>query len=225
MVILEKGETQASRPVATPAVACPSCESSVKGLVAGLSSVSASASPAASSVMLSDEQKEDLRDLLFRIAGIKTKIVHRNPAVSLLYEDALKYEDGTLITSMGALACRSGEKTGRCPKDKRIVDESDSRDDIWWGPVNIKCSEHVFDVNRERAVDFMNMRQRVYIFDGYAGWDPKYRIKVRVISARAYHCTRIPCPHLLSLVHPFRAYFGTSCRFIHAQHVDPSQCG
>jgi ATP-dependent phosphoenolpyruvate carboxykinase len=25
------------------------------------------------------------------------------------------------------------------------------------------------------------------VFDGYAGWDPKYRIKVRVIASRAYH--------------------------------------
>lgn len=33
----------------------------------------------------------------------------------------------------------------------------------------------------------MNTRSRIYVFDGFAGWDPKYRIKVRVVSARAYH--------------------------------------
>ncbi|KZT62541.1 phosphoenolpyruvate carboxykinase [ATP] [Calocera cornea HHB12733] len=47
--------------------------------------------------------------------------------------------------------------------------------------------EHTFEINRERAIDYLNTRELVYVFDGYAGWDPKYRIKVRVICARAYH--------------------------------------
>jgi phosphoenolpyruvate carboxykinase (ATP) len=47
--------------------------------------------------------------------------------------------------------------------------------------------EHTFEINRERAIDYLNTRENVYVFDGFAGWDPKYRIKVRVICARAYH--------------------------------------
>ncbi|KAJ1565599.1 Protein kinase C-like 1, partial [Cladochytrium tenue] len=56
-----------------------------------------------------------------------------------------------------------------------------------WGPVNIKMSESAFMVNRERAIDYLNTRDRLYVFDGFAGWDPKYRIKVRIVCARAYH--------------------------------------
>lgn len=48
-------------------------------------------------------------------------------------------------------------------------------------------SEHTFEINRERAIDYLNTRENVYVFDGFAGWDPKYRIKVRVIASRAYH--------------------------------------
>ncbi|PKC06763.1 phosphoenolpyruvate carboxykinase [Rhizophagus irregularis] len=110
-----------------------------------------------------------------------------NPSVAQLYEDALKYETGSAISSTGALVTASGIKTGRSPKDKRIVDEPGSTNDIWWGPVNTKLPEHVFLINRERAVDYLNTRSRIYVFDGFAGWDPKYRIKVRVVSARAYH--------------------------------------
>ena len=44
-----------------------------------------------------------------------------------------------------------------------------------------------FEINRQRALDYLNTRQRLYCFDGYAGWDPKYRIKVRVICSRPYH--------------------------------------
>eukprot|EP00842_Homolaphlyctis_polyrhiza_P005089 jgi/Hompol1/5581/HPOL_004555-RA len=56
-----------------------------------------------------------------------------------------------------------------------------------WGPVNFKMVENSFMVNRERAIDYLNTRERLYVFDGFAGWDPKYRIKVRVVCARAYH--------------------------------------
>ncbi|KDQ53590.1 hypothetical protein JAAARDRAFT_39279 [Jaapia argillacea MUCL 33604] len=112
--------------------------------------------------------------------------IKRNAPVAQLYEDAVRNE-GAIISSNGALINFSGKKTGRSPKDKRIVYEETSRDDIWWGPVNIKMDEHTFEINRERAIDYLNTRENVYVFDGYAGWDPKYRIKVRVICARAYH--------------------------------------
>ena len=36
-------------------------------------------------------------------------------------------------------------------------------------------------------IDYLNTRDRLYCFDGFAGWDPKYRIKVRVICSRPYH--------------------------------------
>lgn len=120
-------------------------------------------------------------------AGITSKNVIRNPSVPLLYELALQYEQGTTITSTGALAAYSGEKTGRSPKDKRIAAEETSQQDIWWGPVNIKLNETSFVINRERAVDYLNTRPRIFVIDGFAGWDPKYRIKIRVICARAYH--------------------------------------
>lgn len=96
-------------------------------------------------------------------------------------------ETGSAITSAGAIATSSGKKTGRSPKDKRIVDEETSTDKIWWGPVNIKEPEDVWLINRERAIDYLNTRKRIYVIDAYAGWDPKYRIKVRVVCARAYH--------------------------------------
>lgn len=103
-----------------------------------------------------------------------------------MYEDAIKYE-GAVISSSGALINFSGKKTGRSPKDKRIVSEETSKDDVWWGPVNVAMDEHTFEINRERAIDFLNTRENVYVFDGFAGWAPDYRLKVRVICARTYH--------------------------------------
>ncbi|KAJ1645413.1 Protein kinase C-like 1 [Coemansia asiatica] len=113
--------------------------------------------------------------------------IQRNLSPSKLYKEALKHEQGTSISSTGALIARSGKKTGRSPLDKRVVEEASTVDDIWWGPVNKKLSLESFATNQQTAVDFLNTRDRLYVFDGYAGWDPKYRIKVRVICARAYH--------------------------------------
>ncbi|KAF2858663.1 phosphoenolpyruvate carboxykinase [ATP] [Piedraia hortae CBS 480.64] len=110
-----------------------------------------------------------------------------NPSVPALYEDALVYETGSAITSSGALSAYSGAKTGRSPSDKRIVQEESSEKDIWWGPVNKPMTPEVWRINRERAIDYLNTRNRIYVIDGYAGWDERYRINVRVVCARAYH--------------------------------------
>ncbi|GLJ34576.1 hypothetical protein SUGI_0695450 [Cryptomeria japonica] len=50
-----------------------------------------------------------------------------------LYEQAIKYEKGSFITCTGALATMSGAKTNRSPKDKRVVREETSEQDLWWG--------------------------------------------------------------------------------------------
>ena len=118
--------------------------------------------------------------------GIKQPQVFRNLSPSNAYEMAIKLENGE-IASNGALLISSGEKTGRSPKDKRLVEEETSRDNIWWGDVNVPISEDGFELNKDIAVNWLDTRERVFVLDGYAGWDPDYRIKVRVICARAYH--------------------------------------
>lgn len=119
--------------------------------------------------------------------GIRTKIIHRNLSVPVLYELALQNEHGTAISDTGALITYSGEKTGRSPKDKRIVRHPDSARNIDWGPVNIGLDIQTYMVNHERAIDYFNICEQLYAVDAYAGWDPKYRIKVRIICTRAYH--------------------------------------
>lgn len=119
--------------------------------------------------------------------GIDVEEIHRNSSVPSLYEIALRTEKGSAISDVGALLCFSGAKTGRSPKDKRVVRNPASEQNIDWGPVNIDLDEHVFMINRERAIDYLNTRPRVYVVDAFAGWDPKYRLKVRIICTRAYH--------------------------------------
>jgi phosphoenolpyruvate carboxykinase (ATP) len=118
---------------------------------------------------------------------ISVSEVHRNLPPSSLYEHAIRYEKDASIAENGALVAYSGAKTGRSPKDKRVVKNPASEKDIWWGKVNIPFDAHTFAINRQRAIDYLNTRDRLYCFDGFAGWDEKYRVKVRVICERPYH--------------------------------------
>ena len=140
--------------------------------------------------------------------GLNVTEVHRNLPPSALYEHAIRYEKDASIAENGALVAYSGAKTGRSPKDKRIVKNPASENDIWWGPVNIPFDEHTFQINRQRTLDYLNTRERLYCFDGFAGWDPRYRIKVRVICSLPYHALFM---HTM-LIRPTRnelANFGT----------------
>lgn len=113
-------------------------------------------------------------------------IVRHNAPPPILYEDGL-LEKGTTISSTGALLAYSGRKTGRSPGDKRIVDEPSSSQHIWWGPVNKQVDELTWKISRARALDYLRTREKLFVVDAFAGWDPRYRIKVRIICARAYH--------------------------------------
>lgn len=120
------------------------------------------------------------------VYGLGAPEIIRNATPARLYEFAILGNDAVIAAS-GALATRSGDKTGRSPKDKRIVDDPSSTDDIWWGDINIRMTERSFVINRQRAIDYLNIQPRLYVFDGYAGWDPRYQIKIRVIASSAYH--------------------------------------
>jgi len=118
---------------------------------------------------------------------IHVENIIRNPAPGRFYEDAIKYDPGSAIADNGALIVRSGERTGRSPADKRVVETEDLSDDIWWGDINIPLDEHTYNINHRRATDYLNTCERLYVIDGFAGWDPEHRLKVRIIAERPYH--------------------------------------
>jgi phosphoenolpyruvate carboxykinase (ATP) len=119
--------------------------------------------------------------------GLTVVDVRRNPAPAQLYADALREDAGSAVADSGALIAYSGSKTGRSPKDKRVVRNPASETEVWWGPVNIEVDQTTFDINLERAKDYLNTREKLYCIDAFAGWDPNYRLKIRVICARPYH--------------------------------------
>ncbi len=123
---------------------------------------------------------------LNQLYGIDASQVFRNLNPAALYEHGVLH-DGSSISASGALVARSGAKTGRTPREKRIVEEPSSSQDVWWGDINIKLSEESFEKNKTIARTFLSNTERIYIIDGFAGWDPEHQLKIRIITSRPYH--------------------------------------
>ncbi len=102
-----------------------------------------------------------------------------------LYEQAICRREG-LVAEGGALVVRTGDHTGRSPKDRFIVEEAASKADICWGDVNVAISEGHFESVRERMLAYLKGRD-VFVQDLHAGADPEYRLPVRVITESAWN--------------------------------------
>lgn len=119
--------------------------------------------------------------------GITNPNLHVNLSSTELIKLALETDPTAVCSDTGALIVYSGEKTGRCPKDKRIVWEEGTQENIDWGNVNQPIDLASFEKTKAIAIDFFNHSKQLYVVDGYAVWDTKNRIKIRVICTRAYH--------------------------------------
>lgn len=102
-----------------------------------------------------------------------------------LVEEAVKNEEGVL-TSTGALMCDTGKFTGRSPKDRFIVKDSETEHTVWWGDVNIPFSEEKFKPLKEKMLSFLGGK-RLYVQDAYAGAHPDYRLNLRIYNTKAWH--------------------------------------
>ncbi|HRQ74898.1 MAG TPA: phosphoenolpyruvate carboxykinase (ATP) [Phycisphaerales bacterium] len=112
--------------------------------------------------------------------------MHRNLSAAALIEMAIRRGEGVLASN-GALVCDTGERTGRSPGDKFLEDTPGIHDTIDWGKVNQPVSPENFARVEALALAHLNKREDLFRFDGYAGADPKYRLKVSVITEEAWH--------------------------------------
>jgi phosphoenolpyruvate carboxykinase (ATP) len=111
--------------------------------------------------------------------------VHRNLSAPALVEHAIRRGEGSLVRS-GALATTTGAHTGRSPDAKFTVDEPEVHDEIWWGEVNKPVSPEAFERLRRKVSEYLS-DQELFVFDGFAGADPAYRLSVRVVTEKAWH--------------------------------------
>jgi phosphoenolpyruvate carboxykinase (ATP) len=123
------------------------------------------------------------RSIEEQVPGASGK-VHWNLSPARLYEEAVRRGEAA-ISAAGALLCATGEFTGRSPNDKFVVEEPASKEAIWWSKVNRPISRGRFDALLAKVQAHLAGRD-LFVFDGYAGADPRYRIRVRVVTEAAW---------------------------------------
>jgi phosphoenolpyruvate carboxykinase (ATP) len=108
---------------------------------------------------------------------------HNLNAASLI-EYAIHHNEGVL-TDSGAIAVRTGSRTGRSPKDKFIVKESGSQKDIWWSSVNQPFNEPAFDRLHGRVLSYLQGKD-IFTQDCLLGADPNNQIPIQIITESAW---------------------------------------
>jgi phosphoenolpyruvate carboxykinase (ATP) len=112
--------------------------------------------------------------------GIKNATVYWNLSSDELIDVSVEKGLATM-TSTGAIAVDTGEFTGRSPKDRFIVKDEITKDEIWWGNINIPFDPKQFDQILAKMVKYLDDKE-LYVRDAYAGADPRYRMNIRVIN-------------------------------------------
>ena len=107
-----------------------------------------------------------------------------NLPVAELYERAVRAGEG-VIAAEGPLVVRTGQHTGRSPKDKFVVREPWSQDKVWWGDVNHEISEEHYDRLRARLMGYVADKQ-LYAQDMYIGAHEAHRRSLRVYTETAW---------------------------------------
>ena len=111
--------------------------------------------------------------------------VYWNLSPAQLYEEAVARGEARL-SAHGTLVALTGSHTGRSPNDKFTVREPGSEGDIAWGKVNRPLASEAREGLERKMAHFLAGRD-VFVFQGYAGADPAYRLPVRVITQYAWH--------------------------------------
>ncbi|HZU14245.1 MAG TPA: phosphoenolpyruvate carboxykinase (ATP) [Chloroflexota bacterium] len=111
--------------------------------------------------------------------------VYWNLPVPTLYEHAVRRGEG-LIAQDGPINFETGQHTGRSPRDKYVVRDPQSENDIWWGSVNQPFDPDRFDRLYRRVRQYLQGKD-LYVQNPYAVADPRYRLPIRVITETAYH--------------------------------------
>ena len=129
----------------------------------------------------------DIKKIDLKYLGIRAnRNIFRNLKKEKLIENIIINKEG-VMGQKGAVMVDTGKYTGRSPDDRYIVDEPSTNSNIWWGPVNKKIEESIFDDLYNKVINFYNSEDsNTYVFDGYAGADRNNRLNVRMIAKKAW---------------------------------------
>ncbi|MCR4614008.1 MAG: phosphoenolpyruvate carboxykinase (ATP) [Bacteroidaceae bacterium] len=121
-------------------------------------------------------------------------VIAHNPSYEELFKEETKaglegFEVGQ-VTELGAVNVMTGIFTGRSPKDKYIVDNDESHNNVWWTTEEYKndnhpMSEAVWAKVKDIAVKELCNKQ-LYVVDAFCGANEATRLAVRFIVEVAW---------------------------------------
>jgi len=117
---------------------------------------------------------------LERLGLTGTGRVYWNLTTAELYTEAIKRDEG-LLAHLGPLVVDTGHYTGRSPKDKFIVKDAASANEVNWGSINQPMSPEQFARLKATLLDTAKGRD-LFVQDLFVGAHPDYRVPVRVIT-------------------------------------------
>ena len=131
-----------------------------------------------------------LIEYLEKIGITDTKKIYHNPSYLTLY----RHETNTNLTGFdkgfktetGAVAVNTGEFTGRSPRDRFIVEDEESKKNLWWdGKINRPVSQDIWDELKNLSLNFLS-HKTLYVVDAFCGTNANSRMKVRFIMEVAW---------------------------------------
>lgn len=112
--------------------------------------------------------------------------IHWNLLTAPLVEHAVQRGEGRLAKD-GPLVVATGKHTGRSAKDKFIVRDSTTEDNVWWGSTNVGMTPDHFAVLKADFLAHLGTKDTLFVQDLYGGSQPEHRVKVRVVNEFAWH--------------------------------------
>jgi phosphoenolpyruvate carboxykinase (ATP) len=123
---------------------------------------------------------------LSKIGLSNPESIHYQLTPEELVQDTLRIGEGVL-NDTGALVIRTGEFTGRSPKDKFIVKDEITADTVHWNEFNIPAEPKHFDIIFKKVTEYLNKLPELWVRDCYACADPRYRLNVRIVNEKPWN--------------------------------------
>src|SRR6478735_808919 len=109
----------------------------------------------------------DPKQILQELGFTPKTTIHYQLSPEELAEQTVLRGQGVL-NDTGALCIRTGEFTGRSPKDKFIVKDALTENTVDWNNFNIPIDEKYFHQLKKKLLDYLGSKEEVWIRDAYA---------------------------------------------------------
>ncbi|WP_439129067.1 phosphoenolpyruvate carboxykinase (ATP) [Polaribacter sp.] len=112
--------------------------------------------------------------------GIKNATIKYQLISDKLFDETIKKKQGE-VSSLGAIAVNTGEFTGRSPKDRFIVKDAITKDEVWWSDINLPFDTDKFDALYAKVTAYLSNKE-IFVRDSYACADENYKLNIRVVN-------------------------------------------